>query len=401
MKFMAKAQNIVYMDHAGTTPLDSRVLNAMMPYLSQHFGNPSSYHAIGQVATRAIDESRDKISDVLRCQPSEVVFTSGGTESDNAALKGVAAALQGTGNHIITSNIEHHAVLRTCQYLEDIGFQVTYLPVDSDGLVNPTELLKAITDRTILVSIMYANNEVGTIEPISEIARMVKEQAKVLDRTIVMHTDAVQAAGFLDMDVKRLNVDLLSLSAHKFYGPKGMGVLYLKRGTPFLPQQQGGGQEREKRSGTENVAGIVGTAAALEIADREKVKVSERCRSLRNKIVKEIQRNIPDVHINGHPENILPNNVNVSFENVDGETLLLGLDLVGICASSGSACSSGSLEPSHVLLALGQSADLARGSLRLTLGRDSKNEDADFVISELTKLISQLRGACSVAIPGL
>jgi len=398
---MAETQNIVYMDHAGTTPLDGRVLQAMMPYLSKHFGNPSSYHAIGQVATRAIDESRDKISDVLGCQPGEVVFTSGGTESDNAALKGVAAALQGTGNHIITSSIEHHAVLRTCQYLEDTGFSVTYLPVDRYGLVNPSELMNAITDQTVLVSIMYANNEVGTIEPITEIASMVKEQAKFLDRTIVIHTDAVQAAGFLDINVKRLDVDLLSLSAHKFYGPKGMGILYLKRGTPFLPQQQGGGQEREKRSGTENVAGIVGAAVALQIADQEKAKIGERCRNLRSKIIKEIQSNIPDVHINGHPDRILPNNVNVSFESVDGESLLLGLDLVGICASSGSACSSGSLEPSHVLLALGQSADLARGSLRLTLGRDSNDGEVNYVIAELTKLISQLRGACSVAIPGL
>ena len=397
---MTGTQKIIYMDHAGTTPVDPRVLDAMMPYFSQQFGNPSSYHAIGQEATRAIDDSRDRVSRILGCQPGEVVFTSGGTESDNAALKGVAAALKGTGNHIITSNIEHHAVLYACQYLEDAGFEVTYLPVDRYGLVDPSEVARAITDRTILVSIMYANNEIGTIEPIPEIARMVKEQAVALNRTIVMHTDAVQAPGFLDLNVQRLGVDLLSFSSHKFYGPKGMGVLYLKRGIPFLPQQQGGGQERERRSGTENVVGIVGTAVALELAEAEREQTSERCCRLRDRIIEGVQNNIPNVHLNGHPEQVLPNNVNFSFENVDGEPLLLGLDMIGICASSGSACSSGSLEPSHVLLALGQSADLARGSLRLTLGRGNSDEEVDSLLSELITLVHQLRETYSVAISG-
>ena len=388
---MTLTKEIIYMDHAGTTPLDPRVLEAMLPALSEHFGNPSSVHTVGQEAKRLLDDAREKVARILGCRTSEVVFTSGGTEADNAAIKGVAAALQGTGNHIVTSAIEHHAVLHTCQYLENMGFEVTYLPVDSYGLVDPDDVARAITDRTILVSIMYANNEIGTIEPISEIAALVKAQAVAMERTIVVHTDAVQAAGFLDLNLSTLGVDMLSLSSHKFYGPKGVGILCVRRGTPFLSQQLGGGQERERRSGTENIPGIVGTAVALEIAESDREYASQHCRVLRENIIRGVGERIPDAHLNGHPTMRLPNNVNFSFEQVEGEPVLLGLDMAGIAASSGSACSSGSLEPSHVLLALGQSADLARGSLRLTLGKHNTVEEVEYLLSVLADLVQRLR----------
>ena len=388
---MALTKEIIYMDHAGTTPLDPRVLEAMLPAFSDYFGNPSSVHTIGQEAKKALDDAREKVSGILGCRMSEVVFTSGGTESDNAAIKGAAAALQETGNHIVTSAIEHHAVLHTCQYLENMGFKVTYLPVDLYGLVDPDDVARSITDRTILVSIMYANNEIGTIEPISEIATLVKARAAAMERTIVVHTDAVQAAGFLDLNPSTLDVDMLSLSSHKFYGPKGVGILYVRRGTPFLSQQLGGGQERERRSGTENIPGIVGTAVALEIAESEREYASRHCRVLQEKIIQGIREGIPGAHLNGHPTMRLPNNVNFSFEQVEGEPVLLGLDMAGIAASSGSACSSGSLEPSHVLLALGQSADLARGSLRLTLGKHNTDEEVEYLFSVLTDLVQRLR----------
>ena len=388
---MTLTKEIIYLDHAGTTPLDPRVLEAMLPALSDYFGNPSSVHTVGQEAKRILDDAREKVARILGCRMSEVVFTSGGTESDNAAIKGAAAALQGTGNHIVTSAIEHHAVLHTCQYLENMGFEVTYLPVDSYGLVDPDDVARAITDRTILVSIMYANNEIGTIEPISEIAALVKAQAAAMERTIVVHTDAVQAAGFLDLNLSTLGVDMLSLSSHKFYGPKGVGILCVRRGTPFLSQQLGGGQERERRSGTENIPGIVGTAVALEIAESEKEYASQHCHVLREKVIRGIEERIPNAHLNGHPTMRLPNNVNFSFEQVEGEPVLLGLDMAGIAASSGSACSSGSLEPSHVLLALGQSADLARGSLRLTLGKHNTVEEVEYLLSVLADLVQRLR----------
>ncbi len=388
---MASPTGFIYMDHAGTTPLDPRVLEAMMPYLTDHFGNPSSLHTIGQEARRALDNAREKVADILGSRTSEIVFTSGGTESDNAAVKGVAAALRNTGNHIITSSIEHHAVLHSCQYLENAGFEVTYLPVDERGLVDPDDVARAITERTILVSIMYANNEIGTVQPVAEIARVVKERAQKLDSTAVVHTDAVQAAGFLDLNVRTLGVDMLSLSSHKFNGPRGAGVLYVRRGTPFLPQQLGGGQERERRSGTENVAGIVGTASALELAESERGWAREHCRKLSESLIRGVEEKIPLAHFNGHPTLSLPNNVNFSFEHIEGEPVLLGLDMRGIAASSGSACSSGSLEPSHVLLALGQSADLARGSLRLTLGKSNTQEEVDYTLSVLSDLVHRLR----------
>ena len=388
---MGPEARAVYMDHAGTTPLDPRVLQEMVPYFSDLFGNPSSIHSFGQEARRALDNSREKVATVLGCRPSEVVFTGSGTESDNAAIKGAATALRGTGNHIITSSIEHHAVLHTCQYLETIGYNVTYLPVDRYGMVNPESVEQAITPETILVSIMYANNEIGTIQPVAEISRSVKEHALRLQRTIVMHTDAVQAPGFLTLNVKDLGVDMFSLSGHKFYGPKGVGALYLRRGTPFLPQQLGGGQERERRSGTENIPGVVGLAAALEIAEAGREDLVTHCQPLRDTITSRIQETMTDAYLNGHPTERLANNVNFSFAEIEGESILLGLDMAGIAASSGSACSSGSLEPSHVLLALGQSADLARGSLRLTLGKDNTMEEVDHLFSVVLDLVHRLR----------
>jgi len=394
---IALSDGIVYMDHAGTTPVDPRVVEAMLPYMGAHFGNPSSIHTLGQEAKRALDEAREKVAKVLGCRFSEVVFTGGGTESDNAAIKGAADALQATGNHIITSSIEHHAVLHTCQYLENHGYEVTYLPVDKYGMIDPDQLAQAITDRTTVVSIMYANNEIGTIQPVAEIASKTKQRAREMNRTIVVHTDAVQAPGLLDLDVGTLGVDMLSLSAHKFYGPKGVGILYVRRGTPFLAQQMGGGQERERRSGTENVAGIVGTGVALEIAESERAWSVEHCGNLGKHIVDGVTSSVQGAHLNGHPTLRLPNNINFSFEQVDGEPMLLGLDIKGIAASSGSACSSGSLEPSHVLLALGQSADLARGSLRLTLGRSNSSQQADYLLSVLGELVKELRGLPSMS----
>ena len=388
---MSSPDGLIYMDHAGTTPLDPKVLEAMTPYFTRMFGNPSSIHAYGQEAKKALDESREKVAGVLGCRLSEVIFTSGGTESDSMAIKGAAAALRDTGNHIITSTIEHHAILHTCQYLESLGFEVTYLPVDQYGFVDPAEAANAVTDRTVLVSIMYANNEVGTIEPVKEIAAAVKERGRNLDRTIPVHTDAVQGAGFLDLNVNNLGVDMLSLSSHKFHGPKGVGILYMKRGTPFLPQQLGGGQERERRSGTENIPGIVGAATALEMANNARDEVSRHCAGLRDEIIERFTKSMDGVHLNGHPTQRLPNNANFSFENVEGEPILLGLDMAGIAASSGSACSSGSLEPSHVLLALGQPADLARGSLRLTLGKDNTREQVDYLCTVVPDLVRQLR----------
>ena len=388
---MAPTKGVVYMDHAGTTPVDPRVVDAMLPYLTEHFGNPSSIHTLGQEAKRALDNAREVVAKILGCRFSEVVFTSGGTESDNAAIKGAADALQATGNHIVTSSVEHHAVLHTCQYLENHGYEVTYLPVDKYGSVNPDDVANAITDRTTVVSIMYANNEIGTIQPIADIASVTKEYARKLNRTIVVHTDAVQAPGFLDLDIRKLGVDMLSLSAHKCYGPRGVGILCVRRGTPFHPQQLGGGQERERRSGTENVAGIVGTAVALETADSERAWVAKHCGRLRSQIVDGVMSQISGVRLNGHPTDHLPNSINFSFEQVDGEPILLGLDMKGIAASSGSACSSGSLEPSHVLLALGQSADLARGSLRLTLGKSNTPEEGEHVLTVLKYLVRDLR----------
>ena len=393
-------EGIVYFDHAGTTSMDPMVLEAMLPFFTQLYGNPSSLHTVGQEARYALDEARERVAGVLHCRAREVVFTGSGTESDNAAIHGAASALLETGNHIITSSVEHHAVLHSCQYLENQGFDITYLPVDSYGMVSADSVFSAITERTTVVSVMYGNNEIGTINPIPEIAEAVRQRAQELKRTIVVHTDAVQAAGFLDLDVRRLGVDMLSLSGHKFYGPKGTGVLYIRRGTPYLPLILGGGQERERRSGTENIPGIVGLSVALKAADAQRQESSDHCLALRDRIIQYILDNIPGTHLNGHPAQRLPNNVNFSFEGVEGEPILLGLDMAGIAASSGSACSSGSLEPSHVLLALGQSAELARGSLRITLGRENSQEEVEYLLATLVELLGQLRRLPTLATTG-
>ena len=394
---MQEQPRMVYMDHAATTPVRPEVMEAMLPYFTHRFGNASSLYTLAQESRRAVDESRESVARVLGCRTSEVVFTSGGSESDNTALKGAALALKQTGNHIITTSIEHHAVLHTCQYLEDTGFRVTYLPVDRDGLVDAGDVLKAVTDETTLVSVMLANNEIGTIQPVADMARGVKEIAKKLGRTIVFHTDAVQAAGFMDIDVNALGVDMLSLSSHKFYGPKGVGVLYVRRSTPFTPQQFGGAQERQRRAGTENVPGIVGAAVALRLASEERESSSEHCLRLRDSLIQGIQERIERVHLNGHPTLRLPNNVNFSFDGVEGEPILLGLDFAGTAASSGSACTSGALEPSHVLLALGLPADLAQASLRLTLGKDNTQEDVEHVLRVLPELVGRLRAMPSLS----
>ena len=394
---MTNGQKMIYLDHAATTPVRPEVLEAALPYFTSSFGNPSSIYTLAQEARKAIDESRETVARVLGGRVSEIVFTSGGTESDNAALKGVAFALKHLGNHIITTSIEHHAVLHTCHQLEQFGFDVTYLPVDEYGLVDPDDVGGAIRDETILVSVMLANNEIGTIEPIAEISRVVKEEARRRGQSVVLHTDAVQGAGFLDLDVKSLGVDLMSLSAHKVHGFKGTGVLYVRRGTPFEPQIMGGGQERQRRSGTENVPGIVAMAEALRLAAEERESLSDRCRYLRDRFVNRIQDTVDNAYLNGHPTLRLPNNANICFDGVEGEPVLLGLDFAGIAASSGSACSSVSLEPSHVLTAIGRSAALAQGSLRLSLGRDNTEDEVDYVLSVLPSLVSKLRAMPSLS----
>jgi len=390
---------LVYLDHAATTPVHPKVLEVMLPYFSQKYGNPSSIYTLAQEARKAVDDSRETVADILGCRPNEIVFTSGGTEADNAAIKGAAFSTKQTGNHIITSSIEHHAVLHTCQFLERFGFEVTYLPVDEYGLVNVDDLARAITDKTILITIMLANNEVGTIEPVPEIARVAKERAKALGTNIIVHTDAVQGAGALDLNVNRLGVDMLSLSSHKFYGPKGVGILYLRRGTPFMPQQSGGAQERHRRAGTENTAGIVGTAVALKLIVEDMEHNRQHCQRLRDRFIEGITAKITRAHLNGHPTLRLPNNVNFSFDYVEGESILLNLDFAGVAASSGSACTSASLEPSHVLTAMGIDAQRAHGSLRLTVGSDNTEEEIDYVLSILPGIIDKLRAMSPLAEP--
>ncbi len=394
---MTLGERAIYLDHSATTPVRREVLEAMLPYFGANFGNPSGIYTLAQQARMAMDDAREVVARALGARTGEIVFTSGGTESDNTAIKGAAFALRRLGNHIITTSIEHHAVLHTCHQLEQFGFDVTYLPTDSYGLVDPDDVADAITDQTTVVSVMLANNEIGTIEPVPEIARIVKDEASRRGRTIVMHTDAVQAAGFLDLNVKRLGVDMLSLSGHKFYGPKGVGALYVKRGTPFEPQQQGGGQERQRRSGTENVPLIVGFAEAFRLANAERKAVSAHCEALRDRLERGILDSVSGAHLNGHPTQRLPNNLNISFEGVEGEPILLSLDFSGVYASSGSACSSASLEPSHVLVAIGRSATLAQGSLRFTLGRDNTEEDVDYVLSVLPGMLERLRSMPSLS----
>ncbi len=382
---------IIYLDHAATTPVAPAVLEAMLPFFREKFANPSSLYGPAREVRRAIDQARDTVARVLGARSSEIIFTSGGTESDNLAIKGVAFANRHRGNHIITSRVEHHAVLHTCEYLEKFGFRVTYLPVDRTGLVDLNALEDALDDQTILVSIMYANNEVGTIQPIKEIAQLLRP------RGIIFHTDAVQAAGALPLNVDDLGVDLLSLSAHKFYGPKGAGVLYVRRGVTFWPQQHGGGQERGRRAGTENVPGIVGLAKALELAEQNQPQYVAHCQALRDRLIQGVLERIPGAVLTGHPTQRLPNNASFCLEGIDAESLLLMLDRRGVCASSGSACTSGSLEPSHVLLAMGIQSPLALGSLRLTVGLDNTPEQIDRALDILVESVQKLRALTPAA----
>ena len=378
-------KRIVYMDHSATTYVRKEVLEAMIPYYTEFFGNPSSIYSITRVTKKAIDTAREKVAKALGAEPDEIYFTSGGSESDNWAIKGIAWANRKKGNHIITSSIEHHAVLHTCQYLEKEGFTVTYLPVDQYGLVDPADLEKAITDQTILVTIMYANNEIGTIEPVAELGAIARKHK------IPFHTDAVQVIGNVPVDVKAQNIDLLSLSAHKFYGPKGVGALYIRKGTKIDNLIHGGGQERRRRAGTENIAGIVGLGKAIELATADIEGHNRKILALRDRLMKGILAKIPDSHLNGHPEKRLAGNINISFKFIEGEGILLWLDDEGICASTGSACTSGSLEPSHVLLATGLPVEISHGSLRLTLGNVNTDADVDFVLEVLPKVVSRLR----------
>jgi cysteine desulfurase len=390
------ARKRIYLDHAATTALDPRVLDAMLPYLREYWGNPSSLYAEAQEARRGLENARRSIADVLGCRPQEIVFTSSGSESDNTALRGLAYAARRRaqasgrrGDHMITSAIEHHAVLHTAERLEQEGFRVTYLRVDSEGFIDLTELQQAVTEDTVLVSIMYVNNEVGTIEPVAEAVRTVKEK----NRQTLFHTDAVQAVGILDVNVERLGVDALSMAAHKFYGPKGVGALYLRQRTPFLPQQLGGSQEKNRRAGTENVAGAVGMARALELAYEEFDARNAHYRALRDRLFHGVRERVPHTHVTG-PWDLsrrASTNFSACFEYIEGEAILMALDLAGVAASSGSACTSGSLEPSHVLTAMGIPADLARGSLRLTVGRENTMEEIDYVLEVLPGIVERLR----------
>jgi len=378
-------QRRVYMDHAATTYTKQEVLEEMLPYFKEVYGNPSSVHGFGREARKAVDLARERTAAALNASPEEIYFTSGGTEADNWAIKGVAWANKERGNHIITTSIEHHAVLHTCQYLEKMGFEVTYLPVDSYGLVYPEQVKEAITDKTILISVMFANNEIGTIEPIKEIGQIARE------RGIYFHTDAVQAVGHIPVDVKEMNIDLLSLSAHKFYGPKGVGALYIRKGVKLHPFIHGGAQERNRRAGTENLPGIVGLGKAIELAVSNLEESSKRLTAMRDRLISGVLNTIENVRLNGHPTKRLPGNANFSFEFIEGESLLLSLDMKGIAASSGSACTSGSLDPSHVLLAIGLPHEIAHGSLRLTLGDDNTDEDIDYVLEVLPDIVQRLR----------
>ncbi|MEW6660890.1 MAG: cysteine desulfurase NifS [Bacillota bacterium] len=374
----------IYLDHGGTTPVRQEVIEVMVKCMRENWGNPSSVHGEGRRARKALDEARDQVGALIGAKPEEVFFTGGGTEADNMAVQGVALANRQKGKHLITSSIEHHAVLDTFKFLESQGFEVTYLPVTAEGLVRVEDVREAVRDDTVLISVMHVNNEVGTIQPIKEIGQIAK------DRRIFFHTDAVQSAGKIPVDVNELNVDLLTVSSHKMYGPKGVGALYVRKGTKLQPLVYGGGQERKRRPGTENMPGIVGFGKAAELARREMPTEIPRITALRNKLMAGLL-NIPDVVPNGHPVQRTPYNVNVSVKYVEGESLLLNLDLAGIAASSGSACTSGSLDPSHVLLAMGLSHELAHSSLRMTLGRDNTEAEIDYVLEVLRPIIERLR----------
>lgn len=380
-------ERMVYLDHAATTPVDTRVVTAMLPYLTETFGNPSSIHRQGRKALDALDQARDTIARILNANLKEIIFTGGGSEADNLGIKGAALAMRaaGRGNHVITAASEHHAVLDAVEYLHHDGFAITVLPVDAHGLVDVAAFEAALRPDTVLASIMYANNEIGTIQPIAELGALCRS------RGVLFHTDAVQAAGMLPLDVRALNIDLLTLAAHKFYGPKGVGVLYARHTTPLMPQINGGGQERRRRAGTENVAGIVGMATALTLAEERREAYVAHCAALRNRLVAGILETIPHTRLNGHPTGRLPNNASISFAYTEGESVLLLLDQRGIAASSGSACSSGSLEASHVLRALGLPEEEAIGTVRFTVGKDTTEADIDYVLDVLPGMIERLR----------
>jgi cysteine desulfurase len=375
----------IYLDHAATTPTRPEVVKAMLPFFTDAFGNPSSIYSHGRETKGAVEEARTKVAELIGTRSEEIVFTGGGTEADNFALKGVAYANEPKGNHIITSSIEHHAVLEVCKFLGRRGFRITYLPVDKYGLVDPDDVKRAITAKTILISVMHANNEVGTIEPVEEIGEIAREAG------VYFHTDAVQTVGHIPVNVDKLNVDLLSISAHKLYGPKGVGALYVRKGTKLVSLMHGGEQEKRRRAGTENVPAIVGLGKAVELAGQEIGREAKRLAYLRNKLIKGLGEKIDHIRLNGHPTRRLPNNVNISVDFVEGESMLLSLDLEGICASTGSACSSASLEPSHVLLALGLPPEQAHGSLRFTLGRENTEADIERVLEVLPAIVAKLR----------
>jgi len=374
-----------YFDYAATAPTDPRVIKAMQPYYFKIFGNPSSLHSHGQLARKGMEDARTKLAAFLGAKEEEIIFTSGGTEANNFALLGVAFANEKKGNHIITSSIEHHAILEPANFLEKRGFKVTYVKVDNNGTVSPDDIKKEITDKTILISIMHANNEIGTIEPIEEITKIAKEKG------IYFHTDAVQTVGHIPTRVNELGVDLLSLSAHKFYGPKGVGALYVRKGTKIEPFLRGGGQEKHRRASTENVPGIVGLGKAIELCSKTMDKEAKAQIAMRDKIIKGLKDRIGNIYLNGHPVNRLPNNVNYSIQYIEGESMLLNLDMVGISASTGSACTSGDLEPSHVLLAIGRPHELCHGSIRFTVGRYSKSGDVNYLIDKFPKIVAKLR----------
>lgn len=378
-------EKIRYFDHAATTNTREEVLKEMIPYFTLNFGNPSSIYSIGRKSRKAVEDARDKVANAIGANAKEIYFTSCGSESDNLAIKGVAYANRTKGNHIITTKIEHPAVLHTCEHLEKEGFRVTYLNVDSEGLISLEELEKSITDQTVLISIMFANNEIGTIQPIKEIGQIAKKN------NIYFHTDAVQAIGNVRIDVNDLNIDLLSMSAHKFYGPKGMAALYVRSGVKLDKIQDGGHQERNMRAGTENVPGIVGIGKAIELAYEDFDRYNQKLQELRDYYISQVQEKIPYIKINGHRTKRLPGNANISFRFIEGESLLLNLDMKGICASSGSACTSGSLDPSHVLLAIGLPHEIAHGSLRITFGADNTKQDVDFLIDTLVETVERLR----------
>ena len=381
----------VYLDNAATTALSPKVLEKMMPYLTDTYGNASSPHSFGQTARIGVEHAREQVARAINADPSEIVFTGCGTESDNTVLFGVAERYAKKGDHIITTTVEHHAILHSCAALEKKGIKVTYLPVDKDGLVTPEQVRDAITDKTILVSVMFANNEVGTIMPIPEIAAVCHEKG------VLFHTDAVQAAGHIPIDVKAMGIDMLSISGHKFHGPKGVGVLYERKGIRLPSYIIGGEQEKGRRAGTENVAGIVGLGEALELAVTNMSETSARMTRMRDRLIEGIEATIPEVKLNGHRTKRLPNNVNFSIKYIEGESILLMLDMAGIAASSGSACTSGSLDPSHVLLALGLTHEVAHGSVRMTLGDDTTDEDIDYVLETLPKVAHRLRAMSPIS----